>query len=111
MPELPDVTVYCESLERRLVGRRLERVKLASPFVLRSYDPPLDAVAGRTVAGVRRIGKRIVLDLGDALFIVIHLMIAGRLRWRAPGQKPGVGGKIILATFPFDHGYLVFSEA
>jgi formamidopyrimidine-DNA glycosylase len=111
MPELPDVTVYVEALDRKVVGHRLERVKLASPFVLRSYDPPLEATFGRTVAGVRRIGKRIVLDLGEALFIVIHLMIAGRLRWRAKGQKAGVGAKIILATLEFDDGYLVFSEA
>jgi formamidopyrimidine-DNA glycosylase len=111
MPELPDVAVYVEALERTVAGHRLEAVKLSSPFVLRSYDPPLAAVEGRTVRGVRRIGKRLVLDLGDALFIVIHLMIAGRLRWRAQGQKPGVGAKIVLATFQFDHGYLVFSEA
>jgi formamidopyrimidine-DNA glycosylase len=111
MPELPDVTVYVEGLGRKVVGHRLEAIKLSSPFVLRSYDPPLEATFGRTVRGVRRIGKRIVLDLGDALFIVIHLMIAGRLRWRAQGQKAGVGAKIILATFQFDDGYLVFSEA
>jgi len=111
MPELPDVAVYVEALERKVVGHRLEAVKLSSPFVLRSYDPPLDAVRGRTVAGVRRIGKRIVLDMGDALFVVIHLMIAGRLRWRAKGQKAGIGAKIILATFELDDGYLIFSEA
>ncbi|HZZ93957.1 MAG TPA: DNA-formamidopyrimidine glycosylase family protein [Usitatibacter sp.] len=111
MPELPDVAVYVEALHRKVVGHRLEGVKLSSPFVLRSYDPPLDAIAGRAVRGVRRIGKRIVLDMGDELFVVIHLMIAGRLRWRARGQKAGVGAKIILATFQFDDGYLVFSEA
>src|SRR5256885_7340670 len=109
MPELPDVTVYCESLERRLVGRRLERVKLASPFVLRSYDPPLDAAFGRTVAGIRRIGKRIVLDLGDGLFMVIHLMIAGRLHWRGPGEKKTPQG--VIATVEFDVGTLYFTEA
>ena len=111
MPELPDVTVYVEGLQRKVVGHRLEGVRLSSPFVLRSYDPPLDSVQGRTVRGVRRIGKRLVLDLGEELFVVIHLMIAGRLRWRARGQKAGVGAKIILATFDFDDGYLVFSEA
>jgi formamidopyrimidine-DNA glycosylase len=111
MPELPDVTVYVEALGRKVVGHRLERVKLSSPFVLRSYDPPLDATFGREVRGVRRIGKRIVLDLGDALFIVIHLMIAGRLRWRAKGQKAGIGARIVLATFELDDGYLLFSEA
>jgi formamidopyrimidine-DNA glycosylase len=109
MPELPDVTVYCEALERRLTGRRLESIKLASPFVLRSYDPPLDSTFGRTVVGIRRIGKRIVLDLGDALFIVIHLMIAGRLHWRAPGEKKKPQG--VIASFEFDSGTLHFTEA
>ena len=109
MPELPDVTVYLEALEARIVGRPLERVKLASPFVLRSFDPPLEAVNGRTVRGVRRIGKRIVLDLGDAIFAVIHLMIAGRLHWRAAGEKRRPQG--ILASLEFPHGTLHFTEA
>ena len=109
MPELPDVTVYCEALTKRVAGQRLLGVKLASPFVLRSYDPPLDATFGRTVAGIRRIGKRIVLDLGDALFIVIHLMIAGRLHWRAPGEKKRPQG--IIASFEFESGTLHFTEA
>jgi len=109
MPELPDVTVYCEAMAQRLAGRRLERVKLASPFVLRSYDPPLDATFGHTVAGIRRIGKRIVLDLGDGLFIVMHLMIAGRLHWRGPGEKKKPQG--VIATLEFEHGTLYFTEA
>lgn len=109
MPELPDVTVYIEALERRIVGHRLERVKLASPFVLRSFDPPLEAVNGRTVTGLRRIGKRIVLDLGEALFVVMHLMIAGRLHWRGPGEKRRPQG--ILASLEFDDGTLHFTEA
>jgi len=109
MPELPDVTVYCEALERRVVGQKLVSVKLASPFVLRSYDPPLEATFGRTVAGIRRIGKRIVLDLGDALFIVIHLMIAGRLHWRGPGEKRKPQG--VIATLEFERGTLHFTEA
>jgi formamidopyrimidine-DNA glycosylase len=109
MPELPDITVYIEALERRLVGERLERVKLASPFVLRSFDPPLAAVNGRTVRGLRRIGKRIVLDLGDGLFVVLHLMIAGRLHWRAPGEKRRAQG--IVASFDFANGTLHFTEA
>ena len=109
MPELPDVTVYCEALASRGVGQRLERVKLASPFVLRSYDPPLEATFGRTVTGIRRIGKRIVLDLGDALFIVIHLMIAGRLHWRGPGEKKKPQG--VIATLEFERGTLYFTEA
>jgi formamidopyrimidine-DNA glycosylase len=109
MPELPDVCVYLEALQRRIVGRALARIRLASPFVLRSFDPPLDAAFGRVVSGVRRIGKRIVLELGDELFIVMHLMIAGRLHWKPPGQK-GMG-KIVLAAFEFSHGTLFFTEA
>jgi formamidopyrimidine-DNA glycosylase len=111
MPELPDVTVYLEALERTVVGRRLERVRIANPFVLRSYDPPIEAASGRVVAGVRRVGKRVVLDLGEELFLVIHLMIAGRLRWRAPGVKLGMGAKAVLATFEFAEGSLYFTEA
>ncbi len=111
MPELPDVVVYLEALRRHVVGRPLQRLHLLSPFVLRSVDPPVDAVVGRTVQGVRRVGKRIVLDFPDDLFLVIHLMIAGRLRWRASGQKPGMGPKLILASFEFPNGTLFFTEA
>ncbi len=111
MPELPDVQVYLEALQSRVVGRRLEGVKLSSPFVLRSYDPPLDAAFGKAVTAVRRVGKRIVLALEDELYLVIHLMIAGRLRWRTPGEKPGLGGKITLATLQFPDGTLYFTEA
>ena len=120
MPELPDVVVYLEALTRHIVGRRLERLTLHSPFVLRSVDPPIDAVHGQIVRGVRRIGKRIVLDRSilrsrrscrPALFLVIHLMIAGRLRWREPGKKPGMGPKLMLASFDFEHGTLFFTEA
>src|SRR6202008_3993926 len=96
---------------RHIVGRRLERLNLLSPFVLRSVDPPIDAVTGQTVRGVRRIGKRIVLEFPDDLFLVIHLMIAGRLRWRAPTQKLGMGTKVILASFEFAEGTLFFTEA
>src|SRR3989304_6365341 len=99
MPELPDVCVYLEALERKVVGRTLERIRVASPFVLRSYDPPLEATFGRTVRRMRRIGKRIVFELGEELFIVVHLMIAGRFHWRPPGQK-GMG-KVVLAAFEF----------
>ena len=102
--------VYLEALQRHVVGQRLDRLSLLSPFVLRSVDPPIDSINGRTIAGVRRIGKRIVFEFED-LFLVIHLMIAGRLRWRAPGQKPGIGPKLILATFQFANGTLFFTEA
>ena len=111
MPELPDVVVYLEALNSHVVGRRLERVKLLSPFVLRSVDPPIASLHGETVRGVRRVGKRIVLEFDGDVFLVIHLMIAGRLRWRAPGQKPGVGPRMLLATFEFAHGSLLFTEA
>jgi formamidopyrimidine-DNA glycosylase len=108
MPELPDVCVYLEALERHVVGRPLERIKVLSPFVLRSYDPPIDAVAGRVVRSVRRIGKRIVLVFDDELFLVIHLMIAGRLRWRPPGQKTVANA---VASLLFPPGILFFTEA
>src|SRR5580704_11534580 len=111
MPELPDVVVYIEALTSRVAGRRLEAIRLISPFVLRSVDPPIDAVRGETVLNVRRMGKRIVFGFDHELWLVIHLMIAGRLRWREPGQKPGVGGKIVLAAFEFEHGTLLFTEA
>ena len=111
MPELPDVTVYLETVGARLIGQRLRRVALRSPFVLRSVDPPLDAVAGQIVRGLRRIGKRIVIECGPDLFLVIHLMIAGRLRWRAAGAAVGLGPKLVLAVFECDHGALYFTEA
>jgi formamidopyrimidine-DNA glycosylase len=111
MPELPDVTVYKESLERHLVGRVLEQVKVLTPFLLRSYDPPLTDFHGKEVRGIRRIGKRLVFEFGDELFLVLHLMIAGRLRWRRTGAKLGLGGKMVVATFQFAHGTLHFTEA
>jgi formamidopyrimidine-DNA glycosylase len=111
MPELPDVVVYLEALSRHIVGRRLERLTLHSPFVLRTVQPPIDALHGKVVRAVRRIGKRIVLEFDADLFIVIHLMIAGRLRWRSPGKKPGMGPKLMLASFVFEHGTLFFTEA
>ncbi|HET6265732.1 MAG TPA: DNA-formamidopyrimidine glycosylase family protein [Usitatibacter sp.] len=108
MPELPDVTVYLEALDRRVVGRALTRIRVLTPFVLRSYDPPVDAVAGKLVRGTRRIGKRLVLAFDDDLFVVIHLMIAGRLVW-----KPGTAKttKNAIAAFDFEHGTLFFTEA
>src|ERR1043165_9153456 len=109
MPELPDVQVYLEALDRFVVGRKVERIRIASPFVLRSYDPPISALEGRTIEGVRRIGKRIVFEFGDGLFLVAHLMIAGRFHWRRAGQK-GMG-KGMLAAFDFAHVTLFFTEA
>jgi formamidopyrimidine-DNA glycosylase len=109
MPELPDVCVYLEALERKVAGHPLEKVQVPSPFVLRSFHPPIDSIVGRTVAGVRRIGKRIVLDFGEELFAVIHLMIAGRLHWRGPGEKGKPQG--VLAIFTFPTGTLYFTEA
>ena len=111
MPELPDVVVYTEALARYVVGQRLDRVHLFSPFVLRTFDPPLDTIAGLTIRGVSRVGKRLVIAFERDLFLVIHLMIAGRLRWREPGKKPGMGPKMILASFEFAAGTLFFTEA
>ena len=109
MPELPDITVYIEALEARIVGQALERIRIAKPFLLRSVDPPISAANGKRVLGVRRMGKRIVLELEDDLFLVIHLMIAGRLRWVASGAK--VPGKLGLAAFDFPAGTLILTEA
>jgi len=111
LPELPDVVVYLEALTRHIVGRPLERIRFFSPFVLRSVDPPIESVFGLTVRGVSRVGKRIVLEFDDGLFLVIHLMIAGRLRWREPDRKPGMGPKMILAALDFPEGVLFFTEA
>ena len=109
MPELPDVTVYVEALEERVVGHKLIRIRFASPFVLRTVSPTPDELAGHDVVAIRRLGKRIIFELDGELFIVIHLMIAGRFRWEAPGAK--VPGKIGLAAFDFDNGTLVLTEA
>ena len=109
MPELPDVTVYVESLNRHIGGEILEDVRLLNPFLLRTVEPPLLAVKGKRVREARRIGKRIVIGLDDGFFLIIHLMIAGRLRWRKPGAKPP--GKQGLAAFDFAGGTLMFTEA
>ncbi|WP_457336825.1 Fpg/Nei family DNA glycosylase [Rhizobacter sp. P5_C2] len=109
MPELPDIAVYTERLADKVQGRALLRVKVLHPFLLRSAVPPLSQAEGRTVAGIERLGKRVVLALDNGLFLVIHLMIAGRLRWLPPGGKPP--GKISLAVFEFDSGSLVLTEA
>jgi formamidopyrimidine-DNA glycosylase len=109
MPELPDVTVYVESLEARIVGQPLEGVRLASPFLLRSVDPPLAETYGRRVLSVHRMGKRIVITLADERYLVIHLMIAGRFRWKDAGAK--IPGKLGLAAFDFPNGTLLLTEA
>ena len=109
MPELPDVTVYCEALHARLAGAVLERVDVANPFVLRTAVPPLTDAYGREVSGVRRLGKRIVFELAGDLRLVLHLMIAGRLRWLAEDAKPP--GRITLAVFVFSRGRIALTEA
>ncbi|MHC4547718.1 MAG: Fpg/Nei family DNA glycosylase [Planctomycetota bacterium] len=108
MPELPDVTVYLECLRPRIIGQPLERVRIASPFLLRTVDPPLGAVEGRTVRLVERLGKRIVVGTDGDLFLVLHLMIAGRLRWR--GRGVAMPRKHGLAAFDFPAGSLLLTE-
>ena len=109
MPELPDVEVYLLHLRRRIIGQELSQVRVASPFLVRSFDPPLREVQGRRVASARRMGKRIVLDFDQDLHLVLHLMIAGRLRWRPAGTK--VPAKVGLAAFDFPAGTLLLTEA
>ncbi len=109
MPELPDIVIYIESLERRIVGARLRSLRLTNPFFLRSVSPSTSEVEDRTVRGLSRLGKRIVIGLEGDLFIIIHLMIAGRLRWREPGTK--VPARIGLAAFEFESGVLLVTEA
>ena len=109
MPELPDVTVYVEALRARVVGQPLERIRLQSPFLLRSVEPPIGTVAGRAVRAVDRLAKRIVLALDGDLFLVLHLMIAGRLHWRPPGAR--LPGKLGVAAFDFPNGTLTLTEA
>ena len=106
MPELPDLTVYLEHLEARIANRRLLRIRLLNPFVLRTAVPPIAAAEGRRVLGLSRVGKRIVLGLEDELYLVMHLMVAGRLRWDDKTPK-----RITLALFDFDGGTLAFTEA
>lgn len=109
MPEYPDLTVYIEALHRRTVGERLAGIRLGSPFVLRSVQPRIQEVVGLRVGGLRRIGKRIVFELEDAHFIVIHLMVAGRFQWKDPGAK--IPGRVGLAAFDFASGTLILTEA
>jgi formamidopyrimidine-DNA glycosylase len=109
MPELPDITVYIEALERRILGQGVEGVRVNSPFVLRTFDPPLKVVEGKTVRALRRVGKRIAIGLDEELWLVIHLMIAGRLHWKTRGAK--LAGKYNLAVVDFAQGSLLLTEA
>ena len=109
MPELPDIEVYLDALRERIEGCELLRVRMGSPFLLRSVDPPIEEVSGRRVTGLHRLGKRIVFELEGDLYLVLHLMIAGRLRWNDPGTK--LPGKLGLAAFDFKPGSLIVTEA
>jgi len=109
MPELPDIVVYLDALRPRVLGQTLEAVRIGSPFVVRSVDPPIQAAAGRRVTGLSRLGKRIVIALESDLHLVIHLMIAGRLRWKRRGAA--IPGRIGLAAFDFPDGTLLLTEA
>jgi len=109
VPELPDITVYLEALESRVLNQRLSRIRVASPFLVRTAVPPIHAAEGRTVTDLKRIGKRIVFGLEGDLWLVLHLMIAGRLHWREPGAK--LARKLGLASFDFAAGSLVLAEA
>jgi len=109
MPELPDIALYLHALEARVVGRPLERVRLASPFLVRTVDPPLTSLHGEVVRRLRRIGKRIVFEFDGPRFLVLHLMIAGRLRWKSAGAA--LTGRMSLAAFDFPDGTLILTEA
>lgn len=108
MPELPDIVVYIEALERRVLGRQVRGVRIASPAVLRTYAPPFDAPVGSRVKDLHRVGKRIVFEFEDALYLVIHLMVAGRLRWETPAKA--IPKKVGLAAVDFDEGSLILTE-
>jgi formamidopyrimidine-DNA glycosylase len=109
LPELPDIELYLHALRTRIAGHTLEKIRLASPFLVRSFDPPIDQANGRKVVSLRRLGKRLVWQLEGDLFLIIHLMIAGRFKWVDRGAK--VPGKVGLAAFDFDNGTLIFTEA
>src|SRR5690242_5291404 len=110
MPELPDIVVYIEALKERILGQRLENVRIGTPFLLRTVDPPVPATVGKAVRELRRIGKRIAIGLEGELWLVLHLMIAGRLHWSRPRAKLP-GGRRGLAAFDFPEGTLVLTEA
>ena len=109
MPELPDILLYLRALEPRIIGQRVTAVRLASPFLLRSVDPPLSAIEGRRVVALRRLGKRVVVETDGELFLVFHLMIAGRFRWKPPGAA--IPGKVGLLALDFENGTLILTEA
>jgi formamidopyrimidine-DNA glycosylase len=109
MPELPDILLYLHALRPRIVGQRVEGVRLASPFLLRSIDPPISAVEGRRIVALHRLGKRIAMEAEGELFLVFHLMIAGRLRWKPKGTR--IPGKVGLFALDFEHGTLILTEA
>jgi formamidopyrimidine-DNA glycosylase len=109
MPELPDVELYVSALRRHVAGRMVRRVRVASPFFVRTFDPPVNALEGAIVHSITRMGKRLVWQLDGDLFVVIHLMIAGRMRWRETGEA--IPAKVGLAAFDFDEGTLLFTEA
>jgi formamidopyrimidine-DNA glycosylase len=109
MPELPDIALYLHALEERIVGRRIGGIRLANPFLLRSVAPPLSAVVGLAITALHRLGKRIVFEMDRDLFLVFHLMIAGRFRWRPPAAQ--IPGKIGLLAIDFEHGTLILTEA
>ena len=119
MPELPDIELYLHALRSRIAGHTLEKIRLASPFLVRSFDPPIDQANGRKVVALRRLGKRLVWQLEGDLFLIIHLMIAGRFKWAADpraaegAEKPKskIPGKVGLAAFDFDNGTLLLTEA
>jgi len=115
MPELPDIIVYQEALERRIVGQRLERIDIFSPFLLRTFDPPVETSHGKTVTKIVRLGKRIAIGCDDDLYLILHLMIAGRLHWKPADQLKPSGSKFKsksdLAAFTFPNGRLTLTEA
>src|SRR5688572_15855318 len=119
MPELPDITIYIEALEKRIFHTRLQRVQLASPFLLRTAAPPISAVEGKEVVELRRLGKRICVGFEDSLWMVLHLMIAGRLHWKEPAAKAGAVARLSFARLPkatltifhFENGQLSLTEA
>jgi formamidopyrimidine-DNA glycosylase len=109
MPEFPDVTVYIEALNERVLNQRIEKIRIGSPFVLRSFDPPIGSAEGKKVLALRRLGKRIVFELEDELYLIVHLMIAGRFHWKPKGAK--IARKYGQAAFDFPNGTLLLTEA